>query len=291
MKNAVIDLQAADFDTFDRPLKRLASTFKSNGLKDVADGLRDGVDLDTFLGGASEDGSVMGSAKLDWPTDREQELGIAIALIERGAEDPSWFISFAIQHYRSGRKYIESIRKVVASVIIPFSRDFASHVENSGKFDLKQGQSSPNFDRVFVVHGHNEALKEAIARFVMQMGLEPVILHEQASVGMTVLEKLDANANVGYAVVILTADDLGRAKYSEKDSRRARQNVIFELGFFLGRLGRERVMAILEDGVEIPSDYMGVVYTPLDDLGAWRQTLVREMQAVGYVVDWNKAMS
>ena len=105
---------------------------------------------------------------------------------------------------------------------------------------------------------------------------------------MTIFEKLIANANAGYAVVLLTADDLGRAKSEDVDGPRARQNVILELGYFLGRLGRERVMAILEDGVEIPSDYMGVVYAPLDSLGGWRQRLAQEMQAAGYLIDWNK---
>ncbi len=285
MKNAVLDLQEADHDTFARPLKRLALTLESDDLKDIAVGLRNKVDFDDFLARAATESS----AGLDWPTEREKELGLAIAFIERGAEDLNWFTNFAVIHYRRSNLN-NSIRKVVSSVIIPFSRDFATHVENHRRTNPKAEESPPNLSRVFIVHGHDEAPKEAIARFVMQMELEPVILHEQVSAGKTVLEKLIDNANVGYAVVILTADDFGRAKSAKTDSPRARQNVILELGYFLGRLGRERVMAILEAEVEIPSDYMGVVYTRLDDSGAWRQSLAKEMRAAGYEIDWNKVM-
>lgn len=290
MKNAVLDLQAADHNTFARPLKRLAQTLVSEDLKEITDGLRDKVDFDGFLAGANQGGSMVGSAKLNWPTDREQELGLAIVLIERGAETPDWFTHFAFNYYHGGSKFIESIRKVVASAIIPFNRDYAMYVEKKLQEGSQIEDSPSDLGRVFVVHGHDEAPKEAVARFVMQMELEPVILHEQASLGKTILEKLIANANVGYAVVLLTADDFGRAKSEDMDRPRARQNVILELGYFLRRLGRERVMAIVEDGVEIPSDYMGVVYAPLDAAGAWRQRLAQEMQAAGYAIDWNKVM-
>ena len=290
MRNAVLDLQAADYSTFARPLKRLAHTLQSEDLKDVVDELRSQVDFDGFLARASKGGSMVGSARPDWPTDREQELGLAVVLIERGAENPEWFNDFAYTYYHGGSQFIESIRKVVASVIVPFNRDFETHVESRFESNPRMDESPSDLDRVFVVHGRDDGAKEAVARFVMLIGMQPVILHEQASVGMTILEKLIANADVGYAVVVLTADDLGRAKSEETENLRARQNVILELGYFLGRLGRERVMAILEDGVEIPSDYMGVVYAPLDDRGAWRQTLAKEMQAAGYVIDWNKVM-
>ena len=290
MNNAVLDLQAADYNTFARPLKRLAQTLASDDLKEIADGLRNKVDFDCFLTSADGGGSMVGSARLNWPTDREQELGLSIALIERGAENPDWFTDFAYTYYHGGNKFIESIRKVVTSAIIPFSRDFTIYVEDNRSEERQIEDTTHDLGRIFVVHGHAEAPKEAVARFLMQMELEPVILHEQASRGMTVLEKLIANANVGYAVVLLTADDLGRSKSEDMDSNRARQNVILELGYFLGRLGRERVMAIVEKGVEIPSDYMGVVYVPLDAGGAWRQKLAQEMQVAGYEIDWNKVM-
>ena len=290
MKNAVLDLQIADHDTFARPLRRLAQTLASDDLKHITDRLKAQADFEAFLAGGSGGGSMVGSASLDWPTDREQELGLTIALIERGAEDPNWLTDFAFTYYYGGNRFVESIRKLVGSVIVPFNRDFAVYVDNSRASGPPVQDQPSDFERVFIVHGHDEGPKEAVARFVTGMGLEPVILHEQASRGMTVLEKLIANGDVGYAIVLLTPDDLGRTGWEEGETPRARQNVILELGYFLGRLGRDRVIAILKDNVEIPSDYMGVVYAPFDDHGAWRLTLVREMQAAGYAIDMNEAM-
>ena len=290
LNNATLDLQAADYNTYVRPLRRLAGTLESDDLKPIADRLKAGVDFDAFLMGASR-GGMVGSASLNWPTNREEELGLAIILIERGAKDPKWFLDLASEFYYGGGKFIESIRKITASVIIPFNRDFAIYVEqqNAPTAALMRTESTDSH-RVFIVHGHDEASRETVARFISALGLEPIILHEQANRGMTIVEKLEANGNVGYAVVLLTPDDLGRGKSEDEEKPRARQNVILELGYFLGRLGRERVIAILQGEVDIPSDYMGVVYTPFDDGGAWRQHLGRELETAGYEIDWNKVM-
>lgn len=142
--------------------------------------------------------------------------------------------------------------------------------------------------QVFVIHGQNEASKHAVARFLEQLGLEPVILHERPSKGRTIIEKFEEHSQVGFAVALLTADDRGGPKGSIVLQARARQNVIFELGYFLGRIGRRRVAALYEDGVEIPSDYAGVVYIPLDAAGGWQMILAREMRDAGLSVDLNK---
>jgi predicted nucleotide-binding protein len=93
-------------------------------------------------------------------------------------------------------------------------------------------------------------------------------------------------------VILLTGDDRGgmwKASYEEQKPR-ARQNVILELGFFLGKLGRERVCALYQPGVEIPSDYSGVLFVSLDAGGAWRLALARELKAAGLDIDMNKAV-
>jgi predicted nucleotide-binding protein len=142
---------------------------------------------------------------------------------------------------------------------------------------------------VFVVHGHNNAAKESVARFLEKLGLNAIILHEQPNLNRTIIEKLEGSSDVSFAVVLLTPDDLGFPMgKSDQIKTRARQNVIFELGFFLGKLGRGRVCAIYQGDVELPSDYSGIVYTPLDDAGAWRTELVREFKAAGLPVDLNK---
>ncbi len=143
---------------------------------------------------------------------------------------------------------------------------------------------------VFVVHGSDDGAKETVARFLQQLDLEPTILHEKPSAGRTIIEKFEDYADVGYAVVILTPDDTCSTGADEPRMRRPRQNVVFELGFFIGKLGRQRVCALFKEGTEIPSDYQGVVYVPMDEGGAWRLGLAREMKHAGMDIDLNKAL-
>ncbi len=144
---------------------------------------------------------------------------------------------------------------------------------------------------VFVVHGHDQAAKEAVARFIEKLDLKVTILHEQPNAGRTIIEKFEAHSSVGFAVILLTPDDVGapRDKAAEGQAR-ARQNVIFELGYFIGKLGRQRVCALHKDNLELPSDMSGVVYVPMDTGGAWRLALAREMKQAGLPIDLNKAM-
>lgn len=144
---------------------------------------------------------------------------------------------------------------------------------------------------VFIVHGHDEATKEAVARFLQRLDLNPIILHEQPNAGRTIIEKFETYANVGFAVVLLTPDDVGTSREKPGDlSPRARQNVIFEMGYFVGRLGRRRVCVLYKEGVELPSDVEGLLYVPWDEKGAWRLHLAREIKASGIDVDLNRAV-
>jgi predicted nucleotide-binding protein len=139
------------------------------------------------------------------------------------------------------------------------------------------------------VHGHERGVKETIARFIEQFGLEPVILHEQLNEGRTVIEKFEDHSEADFAIVLFTPDDMGYpTKNPEEVKPRARQNVVLELGFFMGRLRRERVALLHTGNVEIPSDYSGVLYLPFDDNGAWKYLLAREMKARGMEINMNK---
>lgn len=153
-------------------------------------------------------------------------------------------------------------------------------------------KTKPNSNEVFVVHGHDEAMKQEVARVVERLGLKPIILHEQPDRSRTVIEKFVDYSNVGFAIVLLSPDDIGRGKSQTPDEvkPRARQNVILELGFFIGRLGREKVIAIHRStpGFDMPSDYSGVLFKQFDPDGAWRIELVRELRAAGYDVDANR---
>lgn len=141
---------------------------------------------------------------------------------------------------------------------------------------------------VFVVHGHDDATKHAVARFLRAAtGNDPVILHEHPDGGRTVIEKFEQYAaEAAFAVVIATPDDVGRKAADDELQPRARQNVVFEWGFFYGALGRDRVALLYEDTVERPSDIAGVVTIPLDANGAWKMLLARELEAAGLGIDW-----
>ena len=150
----------------------------------------------------------------------------------------------------------------------------------------------PNPQLVFLVHGRARMVAESIARFVEKLGPKVVILQEQPNAGRTVIEKFQDHAAVAYAIVLVTGDDRGRLKHAaaSEEEKRARQNVILELGYFIGRIGRNRVLVIREDGVELPSDLTGVICVPLDASGAWQVDTARELHAAGLAVDLNKAI-
>jgi len=145
---------------------------------------------------------------------------------------------------------------------------------------------------VFLVHGHNREYPETVARFLEKLKLKPIILHEQPNKGRTIIEKFVDYSDVSFAVILLTGDDRGGLLDApvEEQHLRARQNVILELGFFLGRLGRGRVCTLYAEGVEIPSDYDGIVFVPLDRSGAWRLALAREIKEAQIPIDMNDAV-
>ena len=148
-----------------------------------------------------------------------------------------------------------------------------------------------NKSKVFIVHGHDTAAKEAAARFVENLGFKAIILHEQASSGKTIIEKIEANSNVGFGIVLYTPCDLGRSK-EEKDQLkpRARQNVVFEHGYLMGKIGRENVCALVKGDIEKPTDISGVVYIPMDEGDGWKLAVAKEMKKSGYDVDFNKIL-
>ncbi len=146
--------------------------------------------------------------------------------------------------------------------------------------------SQTDNSKVFLVHGHDEEAKQTVARFLEKLDLQVIILHEQASGGKTVIEKVEHYADVGFAMVLVTPDDVGGPGADDLKSR-ARQNVIFELGFFVGKLGRSNVLALLKGNVEWPSDFDGVIYKRLED-GDWQTAVVKEMKEAGLAFDANK---
>lgn len=141
-----------------------------------------------------------------------------------------------------------------------------------------------NNSQIFIVHGHDEIAKLDVANFVTSLGLEPIILHMQASSGMTIIEKIEHYSNVGFGIVLYTPCDVGQKVGGLIGQHRARQNVVFEHGYLIGKLGRPRVSAVVKGAVETPNDISGVVYVGMDLEGSWQDQLKIEMRGVGYHV-------
>ncbi|EQB2597225.1 nucleotide-binding protein [Aeromonas salmonicida] len=288
INNAVLDLQASQLQTYERPLKRLAQLLKHPELECHNAVITIGLDLDAFIKESDQTGgSMVGSSRLVWPDDPKQALGLTLLLIEKLGDDPNFAINFSHNFFYSGKKIIASIHSLTGQLIIPFVRDYKNYIQSKG---TTQAVLTPTLSRkVFIVHGHDDGARETVARFLERIGLEAIILHEQANQGRTVIEKVVAHGDVGFAVVLLTPDDEGCAKGGVQEPR-ARQNVLLELGYFIGRLGREKVCALKRGILEIPSDFAGVVWEEMDSNGGWKTALARELAAAGHNIDWNKVM-
>lgn len=146
-------------------------------------------------------------------------------------------------------------------------------------------------NKVFIVHGHDNEAKVTIARTLGQLGLDAIILHEKPDEGKTIIEKLESfTSDAAYAIVLYTGCDIGRAKgKAETENKlRARQNVVFEHGLFIGSLGRKNVCALVTEDVEKPGDIDGIVYIPMDSAGAWKMQLCSNMRAAGLDIDLNR---
>lgn len=139
--------------------------------------------------------------------------------------------------------------------------------------------------KVFIVHGRDNESKQELSRYIESLGIEVIILHEQASSGMTIIEKIEHYSNeVGFAFVLYTACDHGRGIHETKvhPKNRARQNVVFEHGYLMAKLGRQNVCALVKGEIETPNDISGVVYVALDQAGAWKIEVNKELNACGY---------
>lgn len=176
----------------------------------------------------------------------------------------------------------EASRHDTQSNALSPTRKESDHADLSD-FNAKKKKKS----KVFVVHGHDNETKQEIARFLEKNGLTAIILHEQASSGMTIIEKIEHySSEADFAVVLYTPCDLGRGVCIDKSEfkSRARQNVVFEHGYLMSKLGRENVCALVKDGVETPNDISGVVYVALDSNGAWKNEIITELKACGYTI-------
>jgi predicted nucleotide-binding protein len=144
---------------------------------------------------------------------------------------------------------------------------------------------------VLLIHGRDEGMKESISEFLEKLKLHTIVLHEQPDGGKSMMEKSGESPDIHFAIILLTPDDIASPRNKPKERQtRVSQNVIFEFGYFLSRLGHGRVCAVYKEGVEIPSDYPGVVTIPMDSRGGWRLLVAKEIKQAGMEIDLNKAM-
>ena len=199
----------------------------------------------------------------------------------------------AAEEAREARQYITEGKPRSIALLKQAIKTLEIRLADLGEEPLPQAKTSAltKSRKVFVVHGHDDGAREAVARFLERLELEAIILFEQPDQGLTVIEKFEIHASsVSFAVVLMTPDDLGGSASSIDHQERARQNVIFELGYFVGKLGRGRAMLLRKGKIEMPSDLAGVIYSELDSADGWKLKLVRELKAAGFTVDANRAM-
>ena len=145
--------------------------------------------------------------------------------------------------------------------------------------------------QVFIVHGHDNLARLEVANFIKSLGLKDIVLNEQASSGKTIIEKIEEYSDVGFAIVLYTPCDVGASQRQKDQLRyRARQNVVFEHGYLMGKIGRENVCSLVKGDIETPTDISGVVYIPMDEGDGWKLAVAKEMKKSGYDVDFNKIL-
>lgn len=164
-----------------------------------------------------------------------------------------------------------------------------AEITNATPVNDQSKKIEPN-NKVFIVHGRDESVKTGTARFIEKLGFEAIILHEQASSGKTIIEKIEEHTNVGFAIVLYTPCDVGGLANDDKRKPRARQNVVFEHGYLIGKLSRDKVCALVKWDIETPNDISGVVYIPYDEHNAWQMAIAKELRKAGYKIDLNKIM-
>lgn len=196
-----------------------------------------------------------------------QLLGVDDVLLRRNTETPQ----YKVNHLK---KRIETRIQALSQLIKKLPLIAEDTLIQSVTPKIKE-----HYQIGFIIHGHNELRKLEVARFIENdLGLKSIILHEKPNQGKTIIEKFENYSSVDFAVAIWTGDDEGKSKTEDLLKDRARQNVIFETGYFIGKLGREYVIVLFESGVEIPSDYSGVIFINFSD--NWKDHLRREIMAI-----------
>lgn len=196
---------------------------------------------------------------------------------------------YSEQHFYDPEVSGESLQHNLNNIYNKMRSYCAVHYSPDNKLEEYSSKMNP-CNKIFIVHGHDNEAKLDTARMLESIGFEAIILHEQPDSGLTIIEKIEKYTDVVFAVILYTECDKGRAKDAPKEQERsrARQNVVFEHGYFIGKLGRNNVCALVKGNIETPGDIDGVIYVSMDSDGAWKFKLANNMKAAGLPVDLNK---
>ena len=201
------------------------------------------------------------------------------------------YFAYVISEQLEQQAYIQGLDEAAStlrSMIHEIQEYWPDEPQEPSIPEATETPQSVNTNRVFLIHGRDHSTRDTVARFLESLGLVAVILEEQPNRGRTIIEKFEEHVQGDFAVALLTPDDMGGLSNGELQPR-ARQNVIFEFRYCIGTFGRGRVVALVKGEPEIPSDYSGVLYIPMDERGAWRNDLIREMKSTGIDIDANRA--
>lgn len=184
---------------------------------------------------------------------------------------------------------------VVEPAVDDGKKDLASSIDKEiTKIEITprvESMEKSSSRKVFIIHGRDEEKKTAVATFLKNLDLEPVIPNGQPGQGINLIEEFEEDPGVVFAITLLTADDCGYPKGKPEEAKlRSKQNVIFEMGFLIGRLKQNLVCALYEDGLDLPSEYQGGVFIPFDPNGLWKLLVARTMKMANVDVDLNKAI-
>jgi predicted nucleotide-binding protein len=177
-------------------------------------------------------------------------------------------------------------QKGLKTAILYLKNYESDDIEEKNEIKVIEKQKNNN-ENVFIVHGRNDGIKAQVANFLLKLGVKPIILNEQANKGKTVIEKFELHSDVKAAIILFTDDDLGKYKDDGELEKRTRQNVIFEAGYFMGKIGRENTIILLEQGLNFPSDLEGYVYFEIDKKQRWHLDVAKELKELGFKIDMN----
>lgn len=201
-----------------------------------------------------------------------------------------WYEDNQIKIQRNEFVHNKEIHIKIQNDLIEYVSEVSHYIEENGDNKKIEGENKVNLNnnKVFIVHGHDELALEQVTSFIKDIKLEPIVLKNQASGGKTIIEKIEEYSDVGFAIVLYTpCDVVASINDSENLQHRARQNVVFEHGYLVGKIGRSNVCALVKGDVEKPNDISGVVYIDLDNQKAWRFSVAKELKQLGYDVDVN----